>query len=85
MSSGVANNEEDKKPTDQGGAHINLKVKSQVREISSLQFLGFYTILKLFMMHAGFYALNLIVWKLLMVVDFDCIGFKCLYFLLILF
>ncbi|KAI5409250.1 Small ubiquitin- modifier 1 [Lathyrus oleraceus] len=29
MSSGVANNEEDKKPTDQGGAHINLKVKGQ--------------------------------------------------------
>ncbi|XP_057432513.1 small ubiquitin-related modifier 1 [Lotus japonicus] len=26
---GVTNNEEDKKPTDQGGAHINLKVKGQ--------------------------------------------------------
>jgi hypothetical protein len=33
MSSGVANNEEDKKPTEQGGAHINLKVKGQVRSI----------------------------------------------------
>jgi hypothetical protein len=38
MSSGVANNEEDKKPTEQGGAHINLKVKGQVSQISSFFF-----------------------------------------------
>jgi hypothetical protein len=41
MSSGVANNEEDKKPTEQGGAHINLKVKGQVSQISSFFFYPF--------------------------------------------
>jgi hypothetical protein len=41
MSSGVANNEEDKKPTEQGGAHINLKVKGQVSANFFLLFLIF--------------------------------------------